>query len=212
MNPATKIPETYFPTGVFPLVSSLLAPYDFDIRIVKRRSTKFADFNPPVKNREIPFITINNNLNQYTFLITLLHEVAHYLVWRDGKVYAKPHGRSWKNHFTHLIQNMIDHKIFPENLLLHLEKHIQNPRATSCSDTRLFKELSVFDDEKAGVFIDEILDGQLFQISDGQIFKKEKKMRKRIMCENIKNRKKYLFSPIFKVFPVKGEQYVISFP
>jgi SprT protein len=212
MDAVTKIPETYLPTGAFPLVTSLLEPYDLDIKIVKSRSTKYADFNPPVKNGKIPFITINNNLNQYSFLITLLHELAHYYVWRDGKVYAKPHGRSWKNHFRQLMQNAIDQNIFPETILPQLEKHILNPRATSCSDTRLFRELSVYDTVKTGTFIDDIPDGQLFQIADGQIFKKEKKVRKRIMCENIKNRKKYLFSPIYKVIPIKGQQYVMAFP
>jgi hypothetical protein len=212
MDAVTKIPETYLPVGAFPLVSSLLDSYDLDIKIVKSRSTKFADFNPPFKNRKIPFITINNNLNQYSFLITLLHELAHYYVWRDGKVYAKPHGRSWKNHFRELMQKAIDRDIFPEPILLKLEKHLLNPRATSCSDTHLYRELSVFDTEKAGTFIDDIPDGQLFQIAGGQIFKKEKKVRKRIMCENIKNRKKYLFSPIYKVIPLKGQQYVMAFP
>lgn len=212
MNPEAKIPEIYLPPSAFPLVSSLLAPHDLDFKIVKSRSSKFADFNPPFKNRKTPFITLNNNLNQYTFLITLLHEFAHFLVWKDGKIYARPHGRSWKIHFTRLMQNVIDKEIFPESLLPQLEKHILNPRATSCSDPNLFKELSFFDTEKAGVFIDDVPDGQLFQIADGQIFKKENKVRKRIMCQNMQNRKKFLFSPIYKVFPLKGQQYVISFP
>jgi hypothetical protein len=212
MNAETKIPESFLPPGSFPLVSSLLAPYDLDIKIVKSRSTKFADFNPPFKNRKIPFITINNNLNQYSFLITLLHELAHYLVWRDGKVYARPHGRSWKNHFRQLMQKAIDCNIFPQTILTQLEKHLLNPRATSCSDSRLYRVLSVYDAEKTGYFIDDIPDGQLFQIAGGQIFKKEKKVRKRIMCENVQNRRKYLFSPIYKVIPLKGQQYVMTFP
>ena len=62
-------------------------------------------------------ITVNNDLNPYFFLITLLHEFAHYLVWKDGHHYAKPHGRTWKNHFSELMQTMIKENIFPESLL-----------------------------------------------------------------------------------------------
>jgi hypothetical protein len=212
MSQKAKIPESFFPSGSYPFVSMLLDPSDLDIRIVKSRTTKFADFKPPFKNNKLPVITINENLNPYVFLITFLHEFAHYLVWKDGKFYAKPHGRTWKNHFRELMQKVIEKEIFPESLLPHLTDHIQNPRATSCTDTRLYKILSTFDKEKKGVFIDEIPDGTFFHTPDGQLFYKEKKIRKRILCSNQKNKKKYLFSPIYKIFPITGKQFVIVFP
>jgi len=197
-----NISEKFFPTGAFALVLNMLEPHHVLIRIKRHRSTKYGDFNPSAKISKIPVITVNNDLNPYFFLITLLHEFAHFLVWKDGHHYAKPHGRTWKNHFSELMQIMIQENIFPESLLPFISKHIKNPKATSCTDTRLFRELSNFDENQMGVFIDDLHDGELFRTKDGQIFSREKKRRKMILCTRMPKKKQYLFSPIYKVFPV----------
>ena len=212
MNQKAIIPEKYFPENSYAFVSSFLNNTDIDIKVVKSRKTKFADFKPPFKNNKRPAITINENLNPYVFLITFLHEYAHYLVWKDGKIYAKPHGRSWKIHFRNLIQLTLDRKIFPENLSQLLVEHIENPNATSCTDTSLYKKLAGFDIGHTGIFIEDIPDGTLFNTPDGQLFLREKKIRKRVLCINQKNKRKYLFSPIYKIFPLINKQIEIVFP
>lgn len=209
---ATKIPEDHLPPGAFPIVAAIFATHVINIKIVKSRTTKFADFIPPLRKNILPKITINNNLNPYSFLITLLHEFAHYLVWKEGRFYAKPHGRTWKNHFRQLMLIFIEKEIFPNDLLPQLTEHIQNPRATSCSDTKLFRLLSSYDSCNTDIFIQDLPDGSFFQTPDGKLFKRESRIRKRILCINQKNRKKYLFSPIYKVLPVKEQQYMIAFP
>ncbi len=208
----TKIPNDHLPPGAIPIVSAIFEKHEIEIKVVKSRSTKFADFISPRKKNTLPKITINNNLNQFSFLITLLHEFAHYLVWREGRFYAKPHGRTWKIHFKLLMEKFIDEGIFPVDLLPQLIEHFQNPRATSCSDTKLFRLLAEYDSDSAGIFIHDLPDGTYFQTPDGKMFKRESRVRKRILCVNQSNRKKYLFSPIYKVFPVKGQQYMIAFP
>ncbi|NTW31116.1 MAG: SprT family zinc-dependent metalloprotease [Bacteroidetes bacterium] len=208
MEKKIKIPEKYLPFGAFPIISVLLETVDLNIKIAGSRSSKYGDFNPCLHKKQAPTISINNNLNPYSFLITFLHEFAHYLVWKEKHFYAKPHGKTWKKHFSSLMQTTMDKGIFPDTILKALEKHIINPRASSCIDTGLFKVLANFDKEKSGVFIDDISDGLLFQSSNGQYFRREKKIRKRILCVCLKNKKKYLFSPIHKVFPVENQQYI----
>jgi hypothetical protein len=110
------------------------------------------------------------------------------------------------------MQIVINENIFPESLLPFITEHIQNPRATSCSDTSLFRELSKFDKNQAGVFIDDLSDGDFFQTKDGQIFSREKKIRKRILCTRLKKKKQYLFSPIFRVFPIDEQFTKTVFP
>jgi len=197
-----NISEKYFPEGSYPLVLAMLKPHDVSIRLKRKRSTKYGDFTSNSKRAKIPVITVNNDLNPYSFLITLLHELAHFLVWKEGHHYAKPHGRTWKNHFTELMQTMMNENVFPESLLPFIIRHIENPSATSCSDTKLFRELSKFDTNQMGVFVDDIKDGELFQTKDGQIFSRDKKIRKRILCTRLKKRKQYLFSPIYRVLPM----------
>ena len=96
INPLNNISEEFFPERAFPLFIKMLKPHDVRIRVKRKRSTKYGDFNPSCKTSKTPIITVNNDLNPYFFLITLLHEFAHYLVWKDGHHYAKPHGRTWK--------------------------------------------------------------------------------------------------------------------
>jgi SprT protein len=46
------------------------------------RSSKLGDYRPP--QRGLPHrISVNHNLNQHEFLITLIHEMAHLLCWEN---------------------------------------------------------------------------------------------------------------------------------
>ena len=45
-------------------------------------------------------ISINNNLNPYSFLITLTHELAHAFVYRNYKNTRDPHGKKWQLMFN----------------------------------------------------------------------------------------------------------------
>ena len=64
MNQKAIIPEKFFPQDSYAFVSSLLTDQNLYVKVVKSRTTKFADFKPPFKNNKIPVITINENLNQ----------------------------------------------------------------------------------------------------------------------------------------------------
>ena len=56
------------------------------------------DFKP-LKKSGWSQITINNNLNEYGFLITALHEFAHLLVYEKYKNKVHPQGSEWKKLF-----------------------------------------------------------------------------------------------------------------
>ena len=69
--------KTYIPQQSIAKISFWLNEYDCQLKIVKARKTKLGDYKF-IKGRH--FITINENLNQYSFLITLTHEIAHLIV------------------------------------------------------------------------------------------------------------------------------------
>lgn len=110
------------------------------------------------------------------------------------------------------MNDMISLNIFPDELLPSLKKHLENPKATSCSDAVLFKKLSQYDCEKQGIYIDDLPDNTMFETTNGDIFKKIRKIKTRSLCKQIRSGKKYLFSPVYKVFPVKDKQYIMVFP
>ena len=59
------------------LLQYWIAELNVHVRIAKPRSTKLGDFK--VTGNQMS-ISINNNLNKYSFLITLTHELAHAFV------------------------------------------------------------------------------------------------------------------------------------
>ena len=65
-----KIPE-----ASLEYVKSLILSENITIKLKKSRKTKHGDFS--VKKNGLCKITINDDLNQYRFLITLIHEISH---------------------------------------------------------------------------------------------------------------------------------------
>ena len=113
-----------------------------DIRISNPRKTKLGDFK--VINNVMQ-ISINNDLNPYSFLITLTHELAHAFVYLKYGSLVKPHGVEWKNTFKSLMLNFINQSVFPDELLRLLSRHLINPKASTMSDIKLSFALRKYD-------------------------------------------------------------------
>ena len=142
-----------------------------DLKFVKPRITKLGDFRYNYKNGLQ--ITINNDLNPYQTLITMVHEIAHAFVYKKFGSKIKAHGKEWKEMYKALMLNFLKPNIFPSDILSCLSLHIINPSASSNSDTELVLILRKYDDENH-YNISQIDFGQKFNFS-GKIFVKKKK-------------------------------------
>ena len=76
-------------------VEQLLNTSKVSIKITKKRQTKHGDFRKNGNGSSL--ITLNTTSNPYRFLITLLHELAHFRVSQSVQYRIKPHGKEWKN-------------------------------------------------------------------------------------------------------------------
>lgn len=88
-----EILSNYIPERAVDPTFQLIATYNIHLKIVNERKTRHGDY------RELngaPQITVNANLNPYRFLITLIHEIAHFLAFKKYGRYIKPHGKEWK--------------------------------------------------------------------------------------------------------------------
>ena len=92
--------RSFVPEKSIPQVEYLLKQNNFALKIVNERQTKHGDFRRLPNGRFQ--ITINNNLNSYQFLMTLIHEIAHHITHQKFGI-VKPHGKEWKMVF-HLMQ------------------------------------------------------------------------------------------------------------
>ena len=150
-------------------------------------------------------ISINGNLNQFEFLITLLHELAHLLTFEKFSNKVEPHGKEWKTIYSALLIDFVQQQIFPPDIVKALQKSIINPAATANGETELLMVLRNYNQKKReGYFhIADLPVGAIFQTEDGRIFKKGNKRRKRFACVEIATGHKYSISPISEVRIVK---------
>ena len=185
------------PKSSVSLVENLIKDDNLIIKIVKIRKTKHGDF----KNFRdgSSQITLNHIENKYRFLITLIHELAHFRVNRNLMRRVKPHGIEWKKTFQLLMLPFLNNTIFPDKILSNLANYLKNPSATTDSNIELVISLSKYDPASNTVFLFDILNETLFQHNENKIYKKIGKLRKRYICEEIKSQRRYLFSPVTRV-------------
>ena len=69
--------RNHLPPSTWKYVSNLLLEYPVVVRVVPHRATKLGDYRPPRLDECCHRITVNDDLNIYAFLVTLLHELAH---------------------------------------------------------------------------------------------------------------------------------------
>jgi hypothetical protein len=146
-------------------------------------------------------IRINNNLNRYSFLITLIHEMAHASIWIKYGRKVNPHGLEWKMEFKRMILPFLHPNYFPEDILSVLAKHMILPKASTVRDVDLSTILRKYD-VLPSFTIDRIKDGDYFEIANGSQFQKICKLRKNYKCKEIKSGKLYRFSPLAEVIPL----------
>ena len=146
-------------------------------------------------------IRINNNLNRYSFLITLIHEMAHASIWIKYGRKVNPHGLEWKMEFKRMILPFLHPNYFPEDILSALAKHMILPKASTVRDVDLSTILRKYD-VLPSFTIDRIKDGDYFEIANGTQFQKICKLRKNYKCKEIKSGKLYRFSPLAEVIPL----------
>jgi len=189
----------FIPEASSLLVLQYLQQYKVHLTITRERKTILGDY------RHATFynthrISVNGNMNKYSFLITLIHELAHLLTYMQFGNKVQSHGREWKNVYSVLLKRFIDLNIFPADIQQALHQSLHNLPATSCADDVLIRVLKQYDEKQNGLMmVEQIQDGSLFEIEKGKIFKKGKKLRKRYQCVEIKTGKVYLFSPVYEV-------------
>lgn len=196
----------YLPENSLNLIFEWIRQYRIHLRITRTRQSKLGDFRA-AHNGSPHRISINNNLNKYAFLITLVHEIAHLVVYEKYGNRAKPHGKEWKLVYRNLMNPFILNKVFPDDLEHIIFQYLQNAAASSNTNVLLARVLKKYDSEETpGQYIEELQENCIFKLSNGKIFKKLEKRRKRFKCLNIENGKYYLFDPLARVIPINDEQ------
>lgn len=189
----TDILKKYIPEASVNPVFELIKSNGVYLKIVNERVTRHGDYRRLANGQHQ--ITVNATLNQYRFLITLIHEIAHLEAFTTYGRHIKPHGSEWKHTFQTLMIPFLRPEVFPKQLLPYLARHFKNPKASSDTDTHLALALKQFDPPNDKNYIFEIPHGSHFRIYNGRIFKRGNRRVKRYECLEISTGKIYLFNP-----------------
>ena len=188
----------YIPEEFVDYTVDLILRHPLEFRIVRPRKTKLGDFRygPALKR---PKITINADLNTYSFLITTLHELAHYFVHLNYGMRIKAHGKEWQKEYQKLIYPIIEMGFLPKDVETALLNSFVNVKASSCTDLNLFRVLKKYnDDHHAKTHLEELNENESFLLN-GKHFTKGKLRRKRYLCTEVPTRKQYLVSALAEV-------------
>ncbi len=191
--------QDFLPPNTFDAVFNYLQFHHVHLTVARERKSILGDYRHRT-NAKNHRISVNGNLNSYSFLITLLHELAHLLAFEKFGNGISSHGKEWKNTFGQLLDKFIKQDIFPIDVKQALLRSLNNPAASSCADDVLLRVLKKYDTKQSSLkMIEELPLHSLFKTHDGKFFKKGELMRKRFKCIEVKTGKLYLFSPVYEV-------------
>ncbi len=186
------LPEKHLPAGSLEILADHLNGKKVLIRLAGQRFSKTGDYRP-ARNGRPATITVNSDLNAYSFLITLVHELAHHEVF-SRYFRPQPHGELWKSEFRRLMTPFLKSNIFPEDIRAPLHKHLQSARASVSADPALASALHLYDADPGVTTLNLVPQETLFRTPNGRTFRKGTLLRKRFRCKCLETGKFYLIS------------------
>jgi predicted SprT family Zn-dependent metalloprotease len=164
----------------------------FHLKVTKSRQTKYGDYMESFHGKK-QRITVNGNLDKYSFLITLLHELAHLKAFDDYGRRIKPHGIEWKNTFSSYLVSAIKNELFPKDIAevvhyYYVVKNDYSSRSRSKIVDRINFSLNILIPTRLEAFpINSCLN-----LTIGMTVKIIEKRRTRYLCKDLSSNKMYL--------------------
>ena len=113
----------WIPEKATQLSLDYLNHYNVHLTITRERKSVLGDYRHATRSSNHR-ISVNGNLNSYSFLITLIHELAHlvtFMEWGNG---VNSHGKEWKAVYRKMLEE------FKEDYLKAQQKGDIPPDAT----------------------------------------------------------------------------------
>jgi SprT protein len=196
-----KILREKIPSDAIPYIHALWRQHPFSFTMPRSRKTCLGNYR--LQNGRHT-VSVNADLNTYSFLITLVHEIAHQHVAVNQKLFKRfpePHGKEWKTTFSALMQPLLElENIFPADILTVLVPHMKNPAASSMRDPNLVAALKTYDTPTGvqGEVLKHLGINSEF-IFNKKLFKKIEDRRTRTLVEDPKTKKRYTIPSFVEV-------------
>lgn len=194
------------PAAITGHVAEAIRLHPCDVRVVPPRRTKLGDHRPPRAGRPRHVVTLNDDLNPYAFLTTLLHELAHVATWERHRRRwrpPRPHGAEWQREFAALLAPVVAGETLPADVRDALAGAMLGPAAASCSDRRLALALARYDAPRPGlVRVEDLEPGAIFRTDRGVVFRAGPIVRTRRQCFEWRSGQEYRVHALARVEPL----------
>jgi len=201
---------TRLPPGTDAYVAELLAAQPVDVRVSRPRRTKLGDHRGPSATHRRHRISVNDGLNPYAFLTTLLHEIAHAATWerrRQRRRRIRPHGPEWKAEFERILAPVVAGRLLPDDVGAALARSMANPAAATCSDRNLMLALARYDAVDPGlIYVEALPAGTMFRTDGGRLFRLGPRLRSRYRCIEQRTGREYRMHALCRVVPVAADE------
>ncbi len=184
--------EAFLPPRSFEAVLPFFRKYAIGLTITRERRTRLGDYRAPAAGEKNHRISVNGNLNPYAFLITLLHEIAHLLVYEKYQHRVKSHGAEWKSTFGALLIQFADRGIFPENLEAVVRNSALSPASATFRDVALSGALRRYDRGEDPLLAGDLAVGDFFTATNKLIYEVLERRRSRLRCRRMQDGREYL--------------------
>jgi SprT protein len=192
----------FMPEGTFDAIAPYFKQHTIHLTLTHHRRSLHGDYRSPSRSHPFHRISVNATLNPYSFLITLLHELAHLTTTVQYGNKASPHGLEWKQEFRKALIPVIGKNIFPADVEAALKAYIHNPAASTCTDPKLYKALVRYDKEaETSIHADEVPIGGQFELGK-RTFVKLEELRTRSRCKEVATGRIYFVQGIALVKPI----------
>ena len=198
MRPSTDLLQlrAHLPAQAWPVVFAWLKRNPVLVNVSKPRVTKLGDYR--AATRTLPHrVSVNSDLNKYAFLVTLVHEFAHYSTVAKTRRWRNPHGAFWKGEYHRLMRPFMSREIFPLDVLHALHHHLEDAPAASCTDHDLMRVLRRYDADPRP-FLEDVRENSIFRFNQ-RLYVKGPRLRKRFKCRCLNDRRIYFIDPLAEV-------------
>lgn len=194
--------QKFVPAAFATYLADCILGAGVQFKIVPGRKTKLGDFRTHPLQRK-PIITVNGDLNPYSFLITSLHEIAHLDTYRQYGWKVPAHGLEWKTAFRQRLLPILESRALPPELHQVLEKSFVRLKASSGADVQLSRVLKTFD-QNDEITLESLPKNTHFLLNNKHFVKGELR-RTRYLCTEFGTQRIFLIHALAPITPLTHE-------
>lgn len=189
----------YLPAASVAMVFDFIKANGVHFRITRQRTSKFGDYRMPQPRHQYHEISVNGDLTPHIFLLVLLHEMAHLMVYKQYGRRVQPHGHEWQEAYRALMVQYVGAGCFPEGSLPYFARYTSRIPLNRAAGQRLESYLKDYDLPEGApreMTLSELPIGSQFRLKSnpGYLFKSLEKRRTRYRCMELQTRRMYLIS------------------